>query len=126
MRSGSEIVDDVREEQRQAASVIVQLVDERFLDAGIRHAVLQILGDFDFRERIEHDCFAQSLQRDAPVTGVVLVIELDVGANGKVPWVSVGRSHSRLLGDCVSAAIRSWTVKAKPARYTFQIEMKTA
>jgi hypothetical protein len=73
-----------------------------------------------------HDCFEQSLQRDPPVTGVVLTIEVDVGTNGKVPWVSVGGSYSRQLGDCVSAAMRRWTVNAKPARYTFQIQMKAA
>ncbi len=62
VRSGDKVVDDICKEQRQTTSVIVQLVDKGFLDPGIGQAMLQILGDFDLRERVEHDFFAKTMQ----------------------------------------------------------------
>ena len=62
LRAGDQVIDNIGNEQWQAASVIVQLVDERFLDAGVGHATLEVLGDFHFRERIEHHLFAHSME----------------------------------------------------------------
>jgi hypothetical protein len=59
---GGEIIDDIRDEERQSAGVIVQLVNQRFLDASVGQAALQVLCDFDLRERIEDDFFAEAMQ----------------------------------------------------------------
>jgi hypothetical protein len=57
-----EIVDDIDNEQRQPAGVIVQLVNESFVNGRARQLTGQVFGYLDLGERIEHDLFTQAVQ----------------------------------------------------------------
>jgi hypothetical protein len=67
-------------------------------------------------------CFEESLRRDGPISSVRLVVEGTV-AQGRFTNVSVGKSPSPHLGDCISTAVRGWSVTAAPGHYQFHIKM---
>lgn len=139
-RSGAKRIDVIveRGESARALAMLLEAVRPPFADVRVAASVPAIpaqrttqVADRDAtlhaaivaNEKPLRRCFEQSLGRDGPTASMRLPVELAIDDTGAVSWVKVGGAHSRQLGDCVGAVVRSWKLAAAAGSYTFHIDM---